>query len=114
MEELIEELKHNQKINIEKGLENRVNIDYIIERLENINILEEYIKNEIVFNIENLVNEDYPEKSEDAKKLESLNNNDIEKICNNLIKNDWLISAMNETLNESITDELYHYINDIK
>ena len=36
MREFIEELKHNQKVNIEKGLENRVNIDYIIERLENI------------------------------------------------------------------------------
>ena len=36
MKEFIEELKHNQKINIEKGLENRVNIDYIIERLEDI------------------------------------------------------------------------------
>ena len=36
MKEFIEELKHNQKINITKGLENRVNIDYIIERLEDI------------------------------------------------------------------------------
>lgn len=110
MFELIQELKNNKKIKNTST----VNIDYIIGRLEDINILEEYIKNEIIFNIENLVNEDYPEKSEDAKKLENLNNNDIEKICNNLIKNDWLISAMNETLNESITDELYHYINDIK
>lgn len=37
MKEFIEELKHNQKINYEKGLENRVNIDYVIERLEDIN-----------------------------------------------------------------------------
>ena len=36
MKEFIEELKHNQKINIEKGLENRINIDYVIERLENV------------------------------------------------------------------------------
>ena len=36
MKEFIEELKHNQNINIEKGLENRVNIDYVIERLEDI------------------------------------------------------------------------------
>lgn len=34
MKEFIEELKHNQEVNIEKGLENRVNIDYVIERLE--------------------------------------------------------------------------------
>lgn len=37
MQEFIEELKHNQKINFEKGLENRINIDYVIERLEDIN-----------------------------------------------------------------------------
>ena len=36
MKEFIEELKHNQNINIEKDLENRVNIDYVIERLEDI------------------------------------------------------------------------------
>ena len=44
MQEFIEELKHNQNINIEKGLENRVDIDYVIERLEN-------IKNELLENI---------------------------------------------------------------
>lgn len=36
MREFIEELKHNQNINFEKGLENRVDIDYVIERLEEI------------------------------------------------------------------------------
>jgi len=36
MKEFIEELKHNQKINIKKGLENRVNINYVIERLEDV------------------------------------------------------------------------------
>lgn len=36
MKDFIDELKHNQKINIEKGLENRVDIDYVIERLEDI------------------------------------------------------------------------------
>ena len=36
MREFIEELEHNQKINMEKGLENRVDIDYVIERLEDI------------------------------------------------------------------------------
>ena len=36
MKEFIDELKHNQNINIEKGLENRIDIDYVIERLEDI------------------------------------------------------------------------------
>ena len=30
---LLAELKYNQKINLEKGLENRADIDYIIKRL---------------------------------------------------------------------------------
>lgn len=38
MKEFIEELKHNREVNIEKGLENRVDIDYVIERLENIKL----------------------------------------------------------------------------
>lgn len=33
MKEFIEELKYNQNINYKKGLENRVDIDYVIERL---------------------------------------------------------------------------------
>ena len=36
MREFIEELKYNKKINDEKGLENRVDVDYVIERLEEI------------------------------------------------------------------------------
>jgi hypothetical protein len=58
MREFIEELKQNKKINIEKGLENRVDIDYIIERLEdnenltktqydNLEITDTYVKGTI-------------------------------------------------------------------
>lgn len=36
MKEFIEELKYNQNINIEKDFENRIDIDYVIERLEDI------------------------------------------------------------------------------
>jgi len=36
LKEFLEELKHNQDINYTKNLENRIDIDYIIERIENI------------------------------------------------------------------------------
>lgn len=39
MEELrnfLEELKHNQQINLQKGIENRIDIDYVIERIAGI------------------------------------------------------------------------------
>lgn len=41
MKEFIEELKYNQNINFEKGLENGVDITYVIERLEGIAISDE-------------------------------------------------------------------------
>lgn len=34
--EFIEELKHNQNVNYKNNLENRVDIDYVLERLEDI------------------------------------------------------------------------------
>lgn len=40
--EFLQELEYNQNVNFEKGLENRVDIDYVIERLKD--ILEETIK----------------------------------------------------------------------
>lgn len=36
LREFIEELKHNQNINYKNNLENRINIDYVLERLEDI------------------------------------------------------------------------------
>lgn len=36
MDELIKELENNQKVNYENNLENKVDIDYILERLEDI------------------------------------------------------------------------------
>lgn len=36
MKEFIEELEHNQEINKKQNLENRIDIDYVIERLKDI------------------------------------------------------------------------------
>ena len=36
LKDLLKELQYNQYINIKKGLENRVDIDYIIERIKDI------------------------------------------------------------------------------
>ena len=68
MKEFIEELKHNQEVNIENGLENRVNIDYVIERLEE-NI--EKLLNSVYYfeyHSKNLTNKQYAE-------LENIRNN---------------------------------------
>ena len=36
LREFLEELKYNQQINLEKEIENRINIDYVIERITEI------------------------------------------------------------------------------
>lgn len=51
MMEFIEELKYNQKINIKNDYENRINIDYVIERLEDIQ--KELLKNIEYFDYHN-------------------------------------------------------------
>lgn len=112
MQEFIEELKHNQKINIEKGLENRVDIDYVIERLEDISPLESYLRGEISFVIENLINDNYMEQEnkEDFEKVEKLNDKDIEKIHQKIINNKGFIDYINEIINNEIEDTIFHYI----
>ena len=112
MNELIKELEYNQKINLEKGLPNIVAIDYIIERLKNIDPIRQYITNEINYNIESLVNENYMEQDEDFKKIENLSEKDIENITELIYNQDWLWDIINENMNEAIRSELYKYINE--
>ena len=49
MKEFLEELKNNREANINNDLENRIDIDYVIERLEDI---KKDIKDEIVIEID--------------------------------------------------------------
>ena len=113
MNELIKELKNNKKVNEQKGLENIVNIDYIIERLENINIFDEFIQNEIVFNIENIVNDisNWQEDADTTKEVEDLKDEDIKEIGLNISCNDFIINYIHDILYETIQDVLYEYIN---
>ena len=112
MNELIKELEYNQKINLKKGLPNIVAIDYIIGRLKDIDPIKQYITNEINYNIESLVNENYMEQDEELKKLENLTDKDIENITELIYNQDWLWDIINENMNEAIRSELYKYINE--
>lgn len=111
MDELIKELKENQKVNKEKGLPNIVAIDYIIERLKEINILWEYIRGEVKWNIETLINENYMENDKQFKKIESLTDKDIDNITNLVYNTDWLWDDLNESTNNAINNEIKYYIN---
>ena len=111
MREFIEELENNQKINLEKGLENRVDIDYVIEKLKNISIYRELIKNEIEFNIENFVNDDCNDY-QDKELIYNISDDDLDLMIDKIDDNDWLWDNINESLNYAITDEIENYLND--
>lgn len=111
MREFIEELENNQKINLEKGLENRVDIDYVIERLKNISIYRELIKNEIEFNIENYVNDDCNDY-QDKELIYNISDDDLDLMIDKIDDNDWLWDNINMSLNDAITDEIENYLND--
>lgn len=111
MREFIKELENNQKINLEKGLENRVDIDYVIERLKNISIYRELIKNEIEFNIENFVNDDCNDY-QDKELIYNISDDDLDLMIDKVDDNDWLWDNINESLNYAITDEIENYLND--
>ena len=104
MKNLIEELEYNKKINEEKGLENKVDIGYILLRLKGIDIYEEYIKGEINFTIETMVNDEYISE-EDKEKLLNLTEKDISYIYDNIGYNGY-----ENTLSEEIQYELNKYI----
>lgn len=73
-------------------------------------LLKKYIKNEILFNIESLVNENYMENDKECKKLENITNKDIKKIIDNIYNDKYFIENLNETLNEYIQNELYNFL----
>jgi len=79
-------------------------------------MLEEYLKSEIIFNIENIVNDisNYQEDSDTTKAIESLTEEDIKIICNKMLNSTWFMNELNEFINGNIENELYHYVNEVK
>jgi len=113
MNEFIKELENNQKINLEKGLENKVDIDYVIQRLKDINTLRDYIKGEVEFNIENYVNDDC-NNEEDKELVHNISDDDLDLMVDKIDDNDWLWDNINMSLNNAIADEIEDYLNDIR
>lgn len=113
MNKFIEELKHNKEVNERQGLENRIDIDYVIERLESIDFITEFMKSEIVFNIENIVNDisNWQEDADTTKAVEDLTDDDVNNIASGLACNDFIINYINDILYETIQDNIYKYIN---
>lgn len=94
MREFIEELENNQKINLEKGLENKVDISYVIERLNDINVWFEVAKNEVITAIEDIYNDELYKGYEN--KLERISDEEINEIA-------WRIEE------DNVWDDVYDY-----
>jgi len=79
-------------------------------------MLEEYLKGEIIFNIENIVNDisNYQEDFDKTKAIESLTEEDIKIICNKMLNSTCFMNELNEFINGNIENELYHYVNEVK
>ena len=105
MFDLIKELENNAKINKEKGLENVVDIDYIIDRLKKIGIYEEFVKGEIDFVIENMINDEYLGEETKAK-IMALNEEDINDILSEIEEDDNVWGQLNEDIEYFINKQL--------
>lgn len=81
MREFIEELEHNQKINMEKGLENRIDIDYVLERLKDINFYYETSRFEVETAIDDIYNDELYNDKETQEKLTNLTEEDINRLA---------------------------------
>ena len=105
MKELLEELKHNREINVQKGLENKVDIDYIIERLEKVSIYYEVARNEVETAIDDIANDDYYSE-EDKKEFDVLTDEDIDKIAKEIYYNEYAWENIYEYARDEVVREI--------
>ena len=98
MYELIKELKENKN--------DTIRIDYIIKKLENISAYEEFLKNEIDFNIETLMNDENIEE-EQIEKLMHLSSKDIDDIMENVEKVNYIWEELSENIQYFINKCIY-------
>lgn len=82
MKDFIEELKYNQKVNLEKGLENRVDIDYVIEKLESIDVYRELATIMVRNSIDDLINDElYMNNEKMMNNIDKLDDEDIRNMA---------------------------------
>lgn len=85
MKEFIEELKHNREINIEKGIENRIDIDYVIERLEDIDVYRDLCITMVENAIDDIINDElYMNDETIMNNIDKLDNEDINNIASDV------------------------------
>lgn len=78
--------------------------------------LENYLKGEIEFNIENIINDisNYQNDIDTTTMIEHLTDKDIQQICDNLMNSNYFMEELNTFINEEIDNELYHYVNNME
>lgn len=100
----LEECKNNKNVNIEKGLANIIDLDYVIEKLEAIKEYEMKYTFDIINNIEGYIESILCHDSVDDKSkkfLESLSIENIKIIAD---------KVMDDVLNEELNDIINYYV----
>jgi len=75
-------------------------------------MLEKYLKGEILFNIENIINDisNWQDDYDTTKEIENLTDTDIKIICSQMLSDNGFMENLNGFINENIENEIYHYI----
>ena len=75
--------------------------------------MEEFIKDELSFVIDNYINDELNEPK-DIEMVEKLSEEAYKTICDKVYNNDWLMSEVCRMIDEDLEDELNRYIEDKK
>ena len=97
MFELIKELENNKN--------DTIRIDYIIKKLKNIYVYEEFIKNEIDWTIEEMYNDDLYDE-ETKEKIGNLSAEDIQDIVDVIVEDDYVNEILNDTIKDVIRNKI--------
>jgi hypothetical protein len=97
MFELIKELENNKN--------DTIRIDYIIKKLKNIYVYEEFIKNEIDWIIEEMYNDDLYDE-ETKEKIGNLSAKDIQDIVDVIVEDDYVNEILNDTIKDVIRNKI--------
>ena len=76
-------------------------------------MLENYIKDEIKFVMENIINDisNYQNDIDTTQAIENLTDDDISVISNRLLNSTWFMTELNSLIDNTIENEIYHYVN---
>lgn len=100
LKEFIQEVEHNIEVNKEKALENRIDLDYVLERLKDIEKEYKSVSNYergILEEIEYVIEEEVINETKNAY-IQDIPTKELERIATLIVDDDELNCVLNETI----------------